>query len=352
MDSHQKRLSLETVSEQPYNAETPLPALLDKVTDTGLVYVRNHFEVPKLAISDWHLEVGGSVSEPQSLSYAELTALPSKVLRMTLECAGNGRKSMRPPPAGTRWGYGAVSVVEFTGTPVANVLEKVGSLRKAEEVVFHGADKGKVAPDRTEAFARSLPLEIAQDPDTILAWKMNGEPLTANHGFPLRLVVPGWYGMASVKWLHRITVASDDFIGFFQNEHYVYTEESGTPEGEPVRNIRVRSLILESNEAEGGQQEIEGIAWSGEGEILRVEISLDGGVGWQTAELDSPTSRFDVQRWRFLWMPAEGGQFTIVSRATDTAGNIQPTKDRWNRLGYGNNGLHSQEILLSESNLP
>jgi DMSO/TMAO reductase YedYZ molybdopterin-dependent catalytic subunit len=335
---------LQTISEQPYNAETPLPALLDEVTDSELVYVRNHFEVPKIEVTEWALEVGGSISAPQTFSYAELKALPSKVLRMTLECAGNGRKSMVPPPAGTRWGYGAVSVVEFTGTPVVNVLDKVGVSEQAAEVVFHGADEGKVMPGRTEPFVRSLPLEIAQNSDSILAWEMNGEPLTANHGFPLRLVVPGWYGMASVKWLHKIEVAPEKFSGFFQVEHYVYTEEVGTPEGEPVRHIRVRSLILESTDRAGGKQVIAGIAWSGEGAISKVEISWDGGKSWREAELDPPASRFDVQRWRFLWEPAEGEQFTIVSRATDTAGNIQPVADRWNRLGYGNNGLHSQMI--------
>ncbi|MEE9163748.1 MAG: sulfite oxidase [Thermoplasmata archaeon] len=308
------------------------------------MYVRNHFEVPKLEILEWALEVGGSVHVPQSLSNRDLRDLPTRVGRMTLECAGNGRKNMEPIPAGTPWGHGAVSIVRFTGTPVSNVLNKAGILKEAAEVVFYGADSGEVEPGRTEPYVRSLPLEVALSPDTILAWEMNGEPLTANHGFPLRLVVPGWYGMASVKWLRRITVSPEKFSGFFQDEQYVYSEENGTPEGAPVRRIRVRSLILDSAEKAGGQLEIVGVAWSGEGTISQVEISWDGGRKWREAELVGSSSPFDLQRWRFLWRPSGRGQFKFVSRATDTSGNVQPISDRWNRLGYGNNGLHAFRV--------
>jgi DMSO/TMAO reductase YedYZ molybdopterin-dependent catalytic subunit len=235
----------------PYNAETPLPALLDEVTDSDLVYVRNHFDVPKIDASDWMLELGGAVESPQAFSLSDITALPAKTLRMTLECAGNGRASMDPVPAGTRWGYGAVSAVEFSGTPLSNLLDQAGISKKAAEVVFHGADKGEPMPGRTEQYVRSLPLDVALKPDTILAWEMNGAPLSMNHGYPLRLVVPSWYGMASVKWLNQIIVSKEIFSGFFQDEQYVYVEEEGTPEGEPVRSIRVRSLILDSTQKEG-----------------------------------------------------------------------------------------------------
>ena len=340
-----------TVEENPYNAETPLSALLDEVTDSDLVYVRNHFEAPKIEASDWSLQVGGSVESPQALSLSDITALPAITLRMTLECAGNGRVSMDPAPAGTPWGYGAVSVVEFSGTPLANLLDRVGVLEGAVEVVFHGADTGEAMPGRTEQYVRSLPLELALKPDIILAWEMNGEPLSVDHGFPLRLVVPGWYGMASVKWLDQIIVSKDEFTGFFQGEQYVYSEEEGTPEGEAVRSIRVRSLILSSVKNEDGIVEIGGIAWSGEGPISKVELSWDGGSEWHEAEVDESISRFDVQRWRYLWKPGSEEKLEFVSRATDSSGDIQPATNRWNRGGYGNNGLHGLRVSRSGSSL-
>jgi len=333
-------LQLSTVEEHPYNAETPLSALLDDVTSSELVYIRNHFEVPRIEASDWSLEVSGSVESPQTPSLSEITALPARTLRMTLECAGNGRVSMDPAPPGTPWGYGAVSVVEFTGTQLSNLLKQVEIIDGAVEVVFHGADKGEAMPGRTEQYVRSLPLEVALNPDTILAWEMNGEPLSVDHGFPLRLVVPSWYGMASVKWLKKIIVSTVNFSGFFQDEQYVYSDEQGTPEGEPVRSIRVRSLILDSKQAEDSVVEISGIAWSGEGTIAKVELSWDGGKEWREAVLSDSNSLFDVQRWQFQWKPAGEQELEFISRATDTSGNVQPIIDRWNRGGYGNNGLH------------
>ncbi len=200
METKHAPLKLSTVTDMPFNAETPLSALLDEVTDSELVYIRNHFEAPNIEAADWSLQVGGSVDFPQTLSLSDIRALPLKTLTMTLECAGNGRVSMDPAPPGTPWGYGAVSIVEFAGTSLSNLLDLAGVLEGAVEVVFHGADKGEAMPGRTEQYIRSLPLEVALQRDVILAWEMNGKQLSVNHGFPLRLVVPGWYGMASVKW--------------------------------------------------------------------------------------------------------------------------------------------------------
>ena len=346
-DSTTNSQALLTVEESPYNAETPLTALLSDLTPSELVYIRNHFEVPQIEASDWSLEVGGSVESPQAFSHSDISALPARTLRMTLEYAGNGRVSMDPAPPGTPWGYGAVSVVEFTGTPLSNLLEQAGFSNDAVEVIFHGADKGEVMPGRTEQYIRSLPLKFALKPDTILAWEMNGEPLSVDHGFPLRLVVPSWYGMASVKWLEKIAVSEDKFSGFFQDEQYVYSEEQGTPEGEPVRTIRVRSLILESKRMEDNVVEISGIAWSGEGTISKVELSWDEGKEWREAVLSESNSLFDVQRWRFQWKAAVGQELEFVSRATDTSGNVQPINNRWNRGGYGNNGLYRIRVSPS-----
>lgn len=185
-------------------------------------------------------------------------------------------------------------------------------------------------------------------PDILLAWEMNGQPLSPEHGFPLRLVVPGWYGMASVKWLNEIKLVEEPFKGFFQNEHYVYTEEEGTAEGEPVRHIRVRSLILKPQtcmEFERKLIEIAGIAYSGEGKITRVELNFDAGKSWEPARLEEQSSAYAAQRWSLSWIPDQPGVYNILSRATDDVGNTQPLDQRWNRLGYGNNGV--QEVIIT-----
>lgn len=337
------------VTEDPYNAETPLSALLDEVTPSDLVYVRDHFDVPQLDATRWSLDVNGAVEKPISISYAEIRALETKTLVVTLECAGNGRLQMDPLPKGTLWGYGAVSIVEFTGTPLLNVLKMAGISDRAVEVLFLGADRGDVEPGRNEVFARSLKIDMALHSDTLLAWKMNGDPLTPKHGYPMRLVVPGWYGMASVKWLTQVTLLTEPFNGFFQNEHYVYLDEEGTRQGDPVQHIRPRSLIVNPVDgtvlSKGAVKVIEGIAWSGHGPITQVDVSVDGGDRWLEVELAPPSTPHGVQRWRFKWLPQTPGGHTVLSRATDELGNLQPVSQISNRLGYGNNGL--QAVIVS-----
>ena len=336
--------SLETVTEQPYNAATPLSVLVEEMTPTPLTYVRNHSARPELDVETWRLQIEGALNQPRSFSLGELQNLPVTTLVLTLECAGNGRKSMDPHPKGTPWDYGAVSAIEVMGTSLSNVLELVGLEENVSELSFTGADRGEVEPGRSVYYVRSLPIEVALHPDTMLVWAMNGETLTPDHGFPLRLHVPGWYGMAAVKWLKEIRSLKEPFEGFFQNEHYVYREESGTPEAEPVREMRVRSLIAQPLDDESlklGAIEIAGLAWSGKGEITQVEINVDGGVSWQTAEFEQAKSKFAPQPWRFQWKPDRVGAYILRSRATDSAGETQPYEQRWNRLGYGNNGVQN-----------
>lgn len=343
-----KRAGLEVVTPDPYNAGTPFSALTSDLTAGNLVYVRNHFPVPEMDPDSWKLIVHGSLEKSLSLSLAEIQSRPQKTVTMTLECAGNGRTSMEPRPGGTPWDYNAVSIVEFTGTPLSILLEEVGIQESAREVVFVGSDRGKVPQGREVAYTRSLPKEVAMKPDILLAWEMNGQPLSPDHGFPLRLVVPGWYGMASVKWLMEIKVVEEPFEGFFQNEHYVYAEEEGTEEGGPVRQIRVRSLILKPEtgmEFERKLIELTGIAYSGQGEILKVELSFDAGISWETAKLEEASSIFTAQKWSFSWEPDAPGVYNLLSRATDSVGNTQPIEQRWNRLGYGNNGV--QEVIIT-----
>ncbi|HEU0077845.1 MAG TPA: sulfite oxidase [Longimicrobiaceae bacterium] len=332
----------------PLNREAPLDALAAPLTPTAHFYRRSHFPVPRVDPAAWRLRVGGEVRRPLALTLADLRAMPGRTLAVTLECAGNGRNLMEPTPHGTPWGLGAVSTADFTGVPLRHVLELAGPGSSAVEVLFEGADRGPVGAGREEPFARSLPLAAAAGGDALLAWAMNGEPLPAAHGFPLRLVVPGWYGMASVKWLADVRVLAEPFRGHFQAEHYVYVGEAGTPEGTPVARARVRSLI--ASPADGaavplGPVELRGIAWSGHAPVARVEVSVDDGATWAAAELGEPPSPHAAAPWSLAWLPPRRGEYRVLLRAADLAGNVQPEVPVVNALGYGNNCI--QRVRLS-----
>lgn len=332
---------LEVLSERPLNAEVPLRELADPA-GMGIHYVRSHFAVPELDPTAWRLRVDGAVATEGELGLSDLRELPRRTLAVTLECAGNGRTLMHPTPGGTPFRYGAVSTATFTGTPLRALLERVGLESGAREVRFVGADEGEVAPGRREPYARSLPVEEALEGDALLAWAMNGEPLPARHGRPVRLVVPGWYGMASVKWLERITVLAEPFRGYYQTERYVYRGEAGTPDGTPVTRARVRALIAaprEDEEVPAAGVLVRGSAWSGHGRVTRVEVSDDAGASWTEAELGVPVSPHAAVAWRLRWRPPGAGRHTLLARATDAAGFTQPLEPRWNEHGYGNNAV-------------
>lgn len=340
------------ITAEPLNEETPLAALSEAITPTPLVYARNHFAIPHLSADTWRLPIGGAVAHPLTLTLAEVQALPSVTQRVVLECAGNGRLAIQPPPPGTPWGWGAVSVIEVTGTPLRHVLAQVGVAETAVEVLFIAADKGQLEPTTpTIAYARSLPIATAMLDEVWLVWALNGEPLPTAHGYPLRLMVAGWYGMAAVKWLSEIQVLEEPFGGFFQRDDYIYRGDDEAAEGEPVRHIRVRSLIASpSDGARVGREPliVRGAAWSGDGVITRVELSADGGQNWHTAELEPATHPHAAQRWQWVWLPPQAGQYTLWARAWDVSGRTQPTTARWNAQGYGNNGVQSVRVVVNE----
>lgn len=340
----------------PFNAETPMRALAEPITPTRRFYVRSHFDVPALEPEAWRLRLGGAVARPEVLSLAHLRELPPARGVVTLECAGNGRTALAPRPSGVPWAYGAVGTAEFAGASLAALLERAGLAPDAREVLFVGADAGEVRPGRREAFRRSLPLEAARHPDTLLAWEMNGEPLTPAHGAPLRLVVPGWYGMASVKWLVGIEVLREPFTGWYQRREYVYAGPGDLPDGEPdlrgaepVTRIRVRSVFAAPEDGETlppGPIDLAGSAWSGGGAIRRVEVSWDGGRTWSEAAVRAPRSPHGAATWRLRWSPPRPGAYTLMVRARDTSGAVQPLEPVWNRLGYGNNGVHRIRVTV------
>jgi DMSO/TMAO reductase YedYZ molybdopterin-dependent catalytic subunit/rhodanese-related sulfurtransferase/glyoxylase-like metal-dependent hydrolase (beta-lactamase superfamily II) len=330
----------------PLNCETSIPALIGGVVmPTARFYVRNHFPAPAIDASSWRLEVTGLVGHPLTLGLHELSRMPSQSHVVTLECAGNGRYAMNPPVDGEPWRLGAVSTAEWTGVPLAEVLDRAGTLPAAREVAFRGADRGVVAGRPGEIhFERSLTLDTARDSQALLAYAMNGDALPFQHGYPLRLVVPGWYGVASVKWLTTITLVDGPFDAYYQTDKYWYEHDGNRRE--PVTLQRVRALITDPGEGEelsAGETTVRGVAWSGAAPIAGVEVSINQGL-WRQARLIGDRRRHGWRWWELFTDLTEPGTCSIRARATDLDGHTQPAQPPWNRHGYGNNAI--QEVLI------
>jgi len=335
----------------PLNCETSIPALIGGVVmPNSRFYVRNHFQTPRLDPASWQLEVSGLVERPLQLTLRELYNMRSETVVATLECAGNGRSGFDPPAEGEQWQLGAVSTAEWTGVPLAEILDRAGLMPEAREILFRGADQGNVgeAADPIR-FERSLPVTDAGHFGALLAYAMNGEPLPLEHGYPMRVIVPGWYAVASVKWLTDIEVLGSPFTGFFQAKRYVYEiERDGTLTREPVRLQQVRSVITQPSadqEVPAGDLVVRGVAWSGAAPIDKVEVSIGTGP-WQNARLIGQRHRHSWQWWELLTQIDSPGQTTVRARATDLAGRTQPERPLWNRLGYGANAVHNVPLLV------
>jgi DMSO/TMAO reductase YedYZ molybdopterin-dependent catalytic subunit len=329
---------------EPQNLEFPFVALDGFLTPNEQFYVRNHFAAPKIDVKAWKLSVTGAVKQPLELTYDELLKLPTRTLTATLECAGNGRAFLVPPVNGVQWGAGAVSNAEWSGVPLAAILEKAGLKDSAVEVVLEGADKGPINSDSKSPgpinFARSLPLAKANSEATLLAYKMNGADLPAAHGAPLRAVVGGWYGMAAVKWLTRIIVAEKPFGGFFQTLDYATWERrDGLPSLVPLAKMQVKSAVARPGLAEvvpaGKPYRVFGAAWAGEAAVAKVEVSTDGGATWAAAKLLDKPAPLVWSRWELIWnVPVQAGPARLMARATDADGNTQPAARDSDRRNY------------------
>jgi DMSO/TMAO reductase YedYZ molybdopterin-dependent catalytic subunit len=343
------RAGLRLVSAEPLNAEAELAEQIGVITPNSRFYLRNHFAIPEIDRSAWRLTITGEVERQLSLTYEQVRALPGRTLLTTMECAGNGRAYMRPQPDGEPWRYGAVSTAEWTGVPLAAVLGLADVRAAAREIAFEGADSGYVrAVDQSMAYARSLPVEKALHLDTLLAYAMNGEELSAEHGFPVRLIVPGWYGMAAVKWLTRIEARVDPFVDFFQRDRYI-VESITDAIAVPLAEMAPRSLIVDPQEGAAlaaGAQRVRGLAWSGAGPITRVEVSVDGGATWAAAEFTSERAPYAWRRWEYVWNAQAGGETVLCSRAFDEQANAQPEGVVWNRLGYANNAMQRVKVSV------
>src|SRR5215207_2502076 len=335
------------------NHALPLEALRYDITPPGLHYLLIHYDIPAVDPETFRLEIGGAVEKPISVSLDDLQARPRTAERVTFECAGNGRALLEPRPVSQPWLTEAVGTAEWGGTPLALLLEEVGASRNAIELLFGALDRG-IEGGEAQTYERALPIQEARE--AILAYDMNGEPLPPQHGFPLRLVVPGWYGMQNVKWLSGITVLEEPFDGYQNAVGYRMYGADGKP-GEPVTRMLPRSLMVppgvpdfmtRTRYVELGPTTLTGRAWSGYGSIERVEVSTDGGASFDAAVLEPPLGHNAWRGWRFTW-ETTAGDHVLSSRATDAAGNSQPLEPPWNLKGYANNAVERIAVVVGQT---
>ncbi len=332
-------------STHPLLIETPLNSLNETVTPNSDFFIRNHFEIPTNDSGTWSIRVFGKVAQPIEISIDFLKEFRFIRRRVTLECAGNGRGFSKDALDGVQWGYGGVSTAVFGGVLLRDLLRTTKPDTDSVEVLCSGADRGIVDGIQTQ-YQRSIPYSLAISDGPILAWEMNEQLLSAEHGAPLRLVVPGWYGMASVKWLTELEVLSEPFHGYFQRDRYVYVDAHGT--AIPVSRILPRSVI--TSPAEGatlqtGQITVSGVAWSAS-PIAGVDVSTDDGNTWRPAVLLGQDTEAMVS-WHYESMPASPGKFGIRSRAYDTSGDLQPPVAPANVYGYGNNSIQNITVNIA-----
>jgi len=338
------------------NHSMPLEALHYEVTPIGLHYLLIHFDIPAVDVRDYALHVGGHVETPLRLTLDDIRARPATTLAVTLECAGNGRARLEPRPLSQPWLGEAVGTAEWTGTSLRGVLEQAGLKKDSVDVVFTGLDRG-VQGGVEQNYERSLAVADATRDDVLLAYAINGQALPPQHGFPLRLIVPGWYGMTHVKWLRSITVLDHRFSGYQQSAAYHFRVDE-TDGGEPVTRILPRALMVPPGVqqwlprlrfVEPGVRTVEGRAWSGRGEVVRVEFSDDGGATWRDVSLEPRSSKHAWVRWTCRWDATTPGERELCVRATDSAGNRQPLDQRWNVEGVENNAVQRVKVVVGSA---
>ena len=352
--SHDSGITTDELRLATRNHGMPLEALRYDCTPIGLHYLLVHYDIPDVDPHAWRLELDGLVERPLSLSLAEIHARPSVTHRLTFECAGNGRALLVPRPLSQPWLHEAVGTGEWTGVSLRRLLDEAGIASLATEVLFAGLDRG-VEGEVEQDYKRSLPLSDALDDDVLLAYALNGSPLPPQHGYPLRLVVPGWYGMTNVKWLGRITVIGEPFDGYQQERGYRLRQHPDD-EGEPVTRMLPRALMIPPGIPDfatrrrivrQGPCTVEGRAWSGRAPIDAVEVSVDAGATWAAAELGAQPDPHAWRSWRFEWLPAAVGDHELCCRARDSASEEQPLTAAWNLQGYANNAVQRVPVTVT-----
>jgi sulfite oxidase len=345
-----------TLSPRPMDLEMPVEGFLAEITPTEQFFVRCHAYTPQVKAADWKLELDGLVDHPMSFTLADLRRMPRFELVSVLECAGNGRSFYEPRLPGAQWRFGSVGNARWSGVRLRDLLQKAGVKPGAVALLLDGADVpiGKM-PD----FQRTLPMEKGLHPDTMLALEMNGKPLTPEHGFPLRVVAPGWAGDSWVKWLQRITLLDHEFEGFWMKtayrhpNHPVAAGATVDPKDMiPVTDLNIKSVIAHPGAwVKPGVVSVQGVAWSNASPVTSVEVSADSGKTWAAAKLLGSGTKYGFRRWSYSWKAMEGTQ-TLISRATNAAGQAQPMQQEWNPSGYLWNVAQPQNVLVSKSAPP
>jgi DMSO/TMAO reductase YedYZ molybdopterin-dependent catalytic subunit len=346
--------------KEPRNLEAPFDSIIDSyVTPAELFYIRSHFQTPNLDRASYQLRVDGAVRRPFVVSYDELRSMPSETRVATLECAGNGRVFLVPQVQGAQWELGAVSNAEWTGVPLGKLLERAELAEDACEIVLEGADRGtpkeEPRPPHPISYTWSLPRSKAIQPEVLIAYEMNGRALAPDHGFPVRAIVPGYYGMASVKWLTAIHAVRAPFHGYWQTSDYGYWASMG---GKPVRRalgeMKLKSQIARPRVCEtvvpNRIYTVSGAAWSGETDVVEIAVSTDGGEIWAEAEFLDPVRKYAWRRWKFDWLtPKEPGHYTLLARAMDARGVLQPDEHDQNYGVYVINHYLPIEVSVAGS---
>jgi DMSO/TMAO reductase YedYZ molybdopterin-dependent catalytic subunit len=322
--------------KEPNNLETPFDQVDSFLTPTELFYIRSHFPAPKIELASYQLRIDGAVRNPFSLSYQELRDMASETRVATLECAGNSRVFLVPQAEGAQWELGAVGNAVWTGVPLVALLERAGMEEDACEIVFEGADHGTPkelpVPPVPISYARSLRRDKAIQPEVLIAYQMNGCNLPPDHGYPVRAIVPGYYGMASVKWLTGIHVIREAFQGYWQTSDYAYWDYlDARPVRRALGEMKLKSEIARPRVYEilAGNQvcTVFGVAWAGETEVSEIAVSTDGGRSWAEAEFLDAVQRHAWRRWKFDWLtPKQPGKYTLLARAKDANGRTQPDR--------------------------
>jgi DMSO/TMAO reductase YedYZ molybdopterin-dependent catalytic subunit len=357
--SHALSVGLIIRQKEPHNLEMPFDQVRSFLTPTELFYIRSHFAIPTLELASYQLRIDGAVRNPLSLTYQELRDMPSETHVATLECAGNSRVFLVPQVEGAQWELGAVGNAEWTGVPLEALLQRAGVADEACEIVLEGADRGTPAerpmPPDPIAYARSVPRAKAMRREVLIAYQMNGRDLPPDHGFPVRAIVPGHYGMASVKWLTRISAVREPFQGYWQTSDYGYWDHvDGRPVRRALGEMKLKSEIARPRVYEvlapNRVYEVSGTAWAGETEVIEVEMSTDGGRTWIQADFMDPARPYAWRRWKLDWVtPRTPGRYTILARAKAANGSVQPDRHDQNYGGYAIDHPLPIEVFVADS---
>ncbi|MDH3357751.1 MAG: sulfite oxidase [Desulfobacteraceae bacterium] len=340
---------MRVMSQKPFNAETPNQYLRSWITANKVFFARNQGQIPEkpIPLSDWSLTIEGEVNKPLVLSFDEIYRMPKAIVSNTIECSGNSRSLFEKKATGNPWTIGGVGNAVWGGVWLRELLDRSELKANSHHVAFEGLDKPLGSAQIK--FIRSIPLEKALS-SSLLAYEMNGEALPLKHGYPLRALALGWTGANCVKWLHKITVLDRPFEGFYMDKVYRKFQKGQDPKtSEVVTGINLKSIITQPEQSEklgAGLVTVLGAAYAGEAKVERVVISVDNGKTWHAATFIGPDEPYAWRQWQFLWSVKEKGEYTLMSRATDTQGNQQPMNADWNVLGYGNNGVREHAVTV------